>query len=80
MKELFQLTTVPSSGASSGSGSSGESNKSEQDTGSPKVQVLKSKNWKNNIPNSVPFWLTIKIFGNEFDQFHPRILFQVQNI
>ena len=60
MKELFQLTTVPSSGASSGSGSSGESNKSdksEQDTGSPKVQVLKSKNWKNNIPNFVPFLL-----------------------
>ena len=57
MKELFQLTTVPSSGASSGSGSSGESNKSDQDTGSPKVQVLKSKNWKKIIPNSVPFWL-----------------------
>jgi hypothetical protein len=55
VKELFQLTTVPSSGASSGSGSSGESNKSDQDTGSPKVQVLKSKNLKKIIPNSVPF-------------------------
>lgn len=36
-------TKVPSSGASSGSGSSGESNKSDQDTGSPKVQEKERK-------------------------------------
>ena len=70
VKELFQLTTVPSSGASSGSGSSGESNKSDQEgeQGSPKVQVLKSKKYKELGSQ----WLQVLIFLKSFKIFYTK--------